>query len=395
MIGTLHKTTSPERLVNYLSADADKAGNRRPRADLVMSNVGTAPRQIARHLRALTQLRPDIRKPLSHIVLAAAPDDRAIPDQIWRKIVRFWCKKMGYESFAAFCHGTHIHIVASRVLVNLRLVSDRFDYRRSEAVIRALEKRFKLKRTASSHLLDPSAKASHITAPNHAELALAERGQLTAKRYIQTALTELTSLPMAISDVVAALAELGVKTRTRFGKADKILGFSFRYAGYVFRGSSLGHAFTQKSFIQKGITYDEDKELEKLKQANALSQEKAAVSANGEAQQVDPAGHSASADNAKTSRKSAGDNSPAKQIHQGRKGEDPNEQRPNRRVETQSGKTGSRPKAPHDSMRNLSADDDPQSFLHNYRATQRRLIDSINWTGFRQPKPPDDTNDNS
>ncbi|OUD08521.1 hypothetical protein BVC71_13565 [Marivivens niveibacter] len=395
MIGTLHKTTSPERLVSYLSADSDKAGSPRPRADLVMSNVGTDPRQIARHLRALTQLRPDIRKPLSHIVLAAAPNDRAIPDPIWRKIVRTWCKKMGYESFAAFCHGTHVHIVASRVLVTRRLVSDRFDYRRSEAVIRALEKRFGLKRTASSHLLDSSAKASHVTAPCHAELALAEDGQLSAKRYIQTALTELTSLPMAISDVVEALAELGVKTRTRFGKAGKILGFSFRYAGYVFRGSSLGHAFTQQSFIQKGITYDKDKELEKLKQANALSQEKAVVSANCEAQQVDPAGHSASAVDVKASRKSAGGNSPAKQNHQGRKGENPDKQRRNRRVETRSGKTETRPKAPPDSMRSPSPDDDLHSFLHLHRAKQGLIIDSINWTGFSQPEPPGDTNDNS
>ena len=103
MIGTLHKVTSPERLVTYLSTDYDKAGNFRPRADVVMSNIGTEPNQIVRHLRALTQLRPDIRKPLSHIVLAAAPEDRSFRDQLWRKIIRSWCKEMGYESYAAFC----------------------------------------------------------------------------------------------------------------------------------------------------------------------------------------------------------------------------------------------------------------------------------------------------
>ena len=395
MIGTLHKVTSPERLVTYLSTDYDKAGNFRPRADVVMSNIGTEPNQIVRHLRALTQLRPDIRKPLSHIVLAAAPEDRSFRDKLWRKIILSWCKEMGYESYAAFCHGTHVHIVASRILVRRQLVSDRFDYRRSEAVIRTLEERFDLKRTPPSHLWEPSVKTSHVAAPSHSELALAERGQLSAKRYIQTALSELTSKPTAISDLVAALSDLGVATRTRFGQAGNILGFSFSYAGYVFRGSTLGHSFTQRSFIQRGITYDENTEFEKLKQANAHSHGSTIVSADGEAQHVDRERPSTSTVDNEASQRSERGNGRKGQNDRDRKKEAPKVPGPSRRVEAQSDKTGTRPKALHDRMRYPSPDDDTQSFLRDHRAKQLSLIEAINWTTFRPPEPPDDTNENS
>jgi hypothetical protein len=136
MIGTLNKATSPERLLTYLAAERDRSGENRLRADLIFSNLGTDVAQISRHLRALTQLRPEVRKPLLHIVLAAAKDDRNLQDGLWRKIVRFWCQAMGFESYATYCHGNHVHVVASRVLSNRGLghVDKRRTQRRMDVI---------------------------------------------------------------------------------------------------------------------------------------------------------------------------------------------------------------------------------------------------------------------
>lgn len=385
MIGTLNKATSPERLLTYLAAERDRSGENRLRADLIFSNLGFDVAQIARHLRALTQLRPDVRKPLLHIVLAAAQDDRNLQDGLWRKIVRFWCQAMGYESYATYCHGNHVHIVASRVLSSLRLVSDQHDYLRSEIVIRALEERFNLTQTGSSHLVDPNVKTSHVSAPCQAELALAAKGTLSAKRYIQTVLVELTSQPIAISDLVAILAELNISTRTRFGEARNILGFSFSYRGYVFWGTSLGHSFSPQSLVKKGVTYDKNSEFEKLKRANAYSHRNAAVSANREAQHVDRERPPSTRVDVEASRGSEHGNSREKQNNRGRKEEAPKVSGPSPHIETHNDKTGTRPKASPDSMRYPSPDDNIQSFLHEHLAKQRSLIDAINWSGFSSP----------
>ncbi|NVK06899.1 MAG: hypothetical protein HWD81_05085 [Marivivens sp.] len=292
---------------------------------------------------------------------------------------------MGYESYATYCHGNHVHIVASRVLSNRRLVSDQHDYSRSEIIIRALEERYNLTRTRSSHLLDLNVKTSHVSAPCQAELALAAKGTLPAKRYIQTALVELTSQPIAISDLVAILAELNISTRIRFGEALNILGFSFSYRGYVFRGTSLGHSFSLQSLVKKGVTYDKNSEFEKLKRANAYSHCNAAVSANREAQQVDRERPPSARVDVEASRGSEHGNSGEKQNYRGRKEEAPELSGRGPHFETHNDKTGTRPKASPDSMRYPSPDDNIQSFLHEHLAKQRSLIDAINWPGFSSP----------
>jgi hypothetical protein len=188
----------------------------------------------------------------------------------------------------------------------------------------------------------------------------------------------LTSQPIAISDLVAILAELNISTRTRFGVARNILGFSFSYRGYVFRGTSLGHSFSPQSLVKKGVTYDKNSEFEKLKRANAYSHRNAAVSANREAQHFD----------VEASRESEHGNSREKQNYLGRKEEAPKVSGPSPHIETHNDKTGTRPKASPDSMRYPSPDDNIQSFLHEHLAKQRSLIDAINWSGFTSPDLP-------
>ena len=110
--------------------------------------AGRTPRELAREFGRLRQLNPKLNKAVAHIILSPAPGDPPISDDQWRAIAECYATEMGFEVWFAATHADtdhpHMHIIACRIGLDGKTISEANDYRRSEAIIRRIERKWGL-----------------------------------------------------------------------------------------------------------------------------------------------------------------------------------------------------------------------------------------------------------
>lgn len=134
-------------------------GEKLNRGHVLATNLaGTSPREWSREIAAFRQLRPSLGKAVFHASLSLAPEDRQLSDAEFSQLASRFLTGMGFENSPFLVvrhHDTpshqHIHLVASRIDCNGRVVSDARDYQRAEALMRKFESEYELRRITSSH----------------------------------------------------------------------------------------------------------------------------------------------------------------------------------------------------------------------------------------------------
>ena len=144
----------------------------------------------------------------------------------------------------------HIHVVASRTrLTDGTTVSDSWDYKRSAALVRQLEKAYNLA------AVEP--KDRGIRAQTTGEFRQLQRtgGMSIRERLkfiLQTASADSPSMPQFVQRVLAA----GVEVRTAPGK-NRIRGISYALENIAFSGTHIGRDYTFPGLQRhRGIDYD-------------------------------------------------------------------------------------------------------------------------------------------
>lgn len=155
MIGKIVKGSGFRGAANYLLTGRTPTSGRR--GAIIGSNMaGTTPRQLASEFAALRKLRPTLGKAVLHVSLSPSPEDRPLTDAEFADIGRRYLEGMGFGEcpFVVVRHDDtdhpHIHLLASRITTSGDVVSDKNDFRRSEALIRQLETAFGLAAVAPS-----------------------------------------------------------------------------------------------------------------------------------------------------------------------------------------------------------------------------------------------------
>ena len=213
-VGNLIKGTSAGGLASYLLGSHDHNGDERPRADKIGGTIiGDTVKEITQEAEDLHALRPSLGKHIAHMSINFSPEDRQLTDQEQAEIGAFWAEGMGFESYAIFSHGDHEHILASRVKSDGSVVSDSNDWARSEKLIREIEQKWDLVKVEASHLLEPEKGRDHKTTLSMAEIALAEKGEPSARLELQQMLDDLLSEPVTATEFVDHLEAAGVDVR--------------------------------------------------------------------------------------------------------------------------------------------------------------------------------------
>ena len=149
MIGKIAPNGKGARgLANYLF--------RRGRGRIIAGTMaGLTPRELAREFAALRRLNPKLTKAVAHLMLSPAPGDPPLGDTQWQAIAEQYAEAMGYAD-AAWCgvlhddtDHQHLHIIACRIDIHGKTISDANSYRKSEKVVRQLERDFGLVAVAS------------------------------------------------------------------------------------------------------------------------------------------------------------------------------------------------------------------------------------------------------
>lgn len=261
------KISRPRRAratMSYLLQAQDHMGRQRKTVSIVASTIGQTLEMADEYLSAISNLRPRLSRHLYHVSISVSPNDRDLSNQEWADIGRAWCDEMGLQNFMIVLHDNHIHILASRIRMDGTAASDRFDYRRSETVLRGLEARFELLPTESSHLLDPRRQARHRRAQSIAELHATAKEGISHKDFIRAAID--AALIEAPDETLLrdALAKVGIGM-TIDETLDGALHVLFSFRGRIFGPRALGRGYSLSHLVEKGLQiYDLQDQLSHL-----------------------------------------------------------------------------------------------------------------------------------
>lgn len=202
-------------------------------------------------------------KPVFHASLNLRPGE-VLTDQLWRQAARTYLDALGFTDspYLLVRHTDrkhdHVHIVASRVSEQGKLVSDSGDYKKGMEVLRRIEKDLKLQPPVRVH-------RDQDKTPSRAEYQRDRRtGQENLRGQLQTLVRNAAADKTDLSTFVRRLQASGVEVRLKTS-GEQVRGISFDYRGQSFRGSSLGRSYSWGA-LQKnhGLTFDPARHLRLL-----------------------------------------------------------------------------------------------------------------------------------
>lgn len=272
MIGKQIKGRSFSKLLNYLFG---KDG-----ASLIGSNMeGITPCELAAEFRFSQQLNPRVNRVVYHASLSL-PHIEHLENDTWHKIAKKYLRAMGFDmnQYVVVQHSDrdhdHAHIVASRVRLDGTTVSDSWDYHRSEAAIRQLEREYSLRSLQSSHEKD----SRSLTTGE--QWLLARTGEESVRVQLQRSLDQATQSSPTMPQLIKQLQQKGISVRVSNHQTDQIKGISYALNGVAFSGTHLGKAYTFTGLQKyRGVDYDSYRDNQLIK--NLIEQSINSLTENG------------------------------------------------------------------------------------------------------------------
>ena len=182
-------------------------------------------------------LNPRCSKPVGHIALSFKPEDKEkLTDEMMPKIAREYIELMGIRDTQFILvrhHNTanpHCHLVYNRVDNNGKIISDKFERKRSEKIVKHLKDKYGL--TYSDGKGQTRTERLHYTERTKFEIQNAVKTALQASRTWR--------------QFTESLRQQGVEVefKRRRGSDDVIEGITFIKDGVRFKGSQIGRQYT-------------------------------------------------------------------------------------------------------------------------------------------------------
>lgn len=222
-------------------------------AELIDSNMlSQNARNLAKEFGMIRSLKPNLSKVVYHASLSINPQEQLSNEQ-FMEIAKEYLHEMGFENsqYAIYRHydreHPHIHIIANRVDMDGKVVSDKWDYKRSENIVRQIEQKHGLIQVASSsNVLESSLSKGQVE--------LFRRTQtIPVKKQIQLILKDAISTAGSINELLHELNQHGVEMKLHKNQNEQVFGASFELEGICLKGSSLGRGYSWIQ-INKQIT---------------------------------------------------------------------------------------------------------------------------------------------
>ena len=204
-------------------------------------------------------LNPRCSKPVGHIALSFKPEDKdKLTDGMMTKIAREYMELMGIRDTQFLLvrhHNTanpHCHLVFNRVDNNGKIISDKFERRRSEKVVKHLKDKYGL--TYSDGKGQTRTERLHYT----------ERTKFEIQNAVKTALQASRTWRQFTDRLKQQGVEVEFKKRR--GNDDVIEGITFIKDGVRFKGSQVGRQFSYAKLNER-LANDEQRQTSNQSQA--------------------------------------------------------------------------------------------------------------------------------
>jgi len=270
------------------------------KATIIDSNMGgTTPRQLAKEFGAARRLRPNLERACAHVILSIPHRDAShekgeyhehLDDEQYAEIAQHWLKEMKFlgeglyksQYVIARHHDTdheHIHIIASRIRIDSTVVSDSWDYRRSEVVVRQLEREYGLEASpCSSERVARKVKEEHgiETTVSHRRAQTQKQkhhssGKPPVTQLLADIIDEATQDKPTITELIARLQHQGVVVHPQFSTRGNFKeAIAFELNGIKVAGNKLGSAYSFPGLQKKrGVSYDPERDLPAIRSCAA------------------------------------------------------------------------------------------------------------------------------
>jgi len=284
MIGKLIKGRGARGLIDYLLDEIDQKGDPRPQARIIGGTfAGRTVREIAAEFGALHALRPRLGVYVVHESLRLPEGDSDLDDVTWARIAEQWATEMGFEDFLIVNHGDgHVHIAASRIKRDGSVVSDAQDYRRSETIIRQIEKDFDLTVVESSHLLDEEKAVNHHKAPDRGQIVYSEvSGEAPPAMRIAALIDGIIEDGVTVSELIEQLEDAGIAVHPNIASTGRVSGLAYEFDGVRVTSKAMGRGFTWGNLQQRGLGYEPDRDDAEIRAARGRRHAEAAAALAG------------------------------------------------------------------------------------------------------------------
>lgn len=230
MIGKQFQSSNFRPILEYVH---NKSG-----AKLIGGNmVGKEPSRLREEFEVSSGYRNRAKKCVYHVSLSVSPSEH-LSDKKWLEIAKSYLKGMLFDEnqYVIYRHTDreheHIHIIANRIKVtNGSVISDSWDYTRSQKLLRELEKEF--------GLLTPSSWSKSD--------GISTRREINIKRKLQKFIEESLNERPSLDRFINILNTEDVSVRLRKSPEEIITGISYKLDGLAFQGSKLGKEYCWKS----------------------------------------------------------------------------------------------------------------------------------------------------
>lgn len=230
---------------------------------------GETEQELNREFAAIRKLRPDIKNQLVCVSIRKAQNDTVTAEQ-WRDIAEQTVEALGLQgcAYTVVQHrdkGTdkndHIHILASLIRLDGKVISDSQSYQKVERVLREMEAKHGL--TAVENSRD-----SVNRSPTWIEhQRLTEDGTLSPKMELQARISRvLESKPTTTQFIHLLQVEHDVKVFPKLDAGGSPQGIAFGFRDAAMSGTTVGRGYAWKSLLERGLTFDEQ-DLEAVRQA--------------------------------------------------------------------------------------------------------------------------------
>lgn len=197
-------------------------------------NMGTVVQQ-TKEFNLVRHLKPNLSKAVYHTSLNLPYTDK-LSDEEFTNLARDYLAGMGFDDnqYIVYRHTdqhAHVHIVANRVKFSGDVVSDSQDYKRSEALVRKLEKKYNLTQLIPKQ-------ESNVLSKGEIEKCL-RTGNVPERLELQNFIIEILNQNVNLKDFVKKLKGKGVQVKLNQSTTGFISGISFEFKGTNYKGSNV------------------------------------------------------------------------------------------------------------------------------------------------------------
>ncbi|MDT3403757.1 relaxase/mobilization nuclease domain-containing protein [Mucilaginibacter terrae] len=234
----------------------------RLRAELLDMNLASLDRHlIKQEVDWIRTLKPNLNKYVYHTSLNFSKEEEmGLDNDKLLAIAHDYLNGMGFTNnqYLIFRHydadHPHMHLLVNRITFDGKVVSDSNNYKRSESILRTLEKKYGLAQVASSKLADTKAAKKD-------ELEMVMRtGEPSKKMVLQEILSRLLDEPkLTMQEFIKRGEEMGVGFLFNQASTGRVSGVTYFYDGLAVKGQALGNRF-KWSEIVKAVNYEQGRD---------------------------------------------------------------------------------------------------------------------------------------